>query len=197
MLTASLEDLGSLGKNWKWLVATGVLYIILGVIAFSMPVASTIGLTFALGIILLIGGGFHLVHAFQLRHHHGAPTRFLQSAIAIITGALMLRYPGGGMLALAMALSFYFFVSAAAQWLLFISVYPHSGSAWGLVSSVISFLLGVFIVVTFPFSAVWVPGLLLGIDLLFGGAAMIALAMSIRQPASTRRTSSGMHPSPA
>jgi uncharacterized membrane protein HdeD (DUF308 family) len=176
---ATFEDMSHLGKKWIWILLAGVVYLALGVFAFFMPVSSSVGLTFALAALLLVGGLVDLFHAFQLRQRHGALTRFLQSLLAIIAGALMLRYPGGGMLGLALILSFYFFFSAAFQTAVAFSIRPHKGWGWTLVSAVASLVLGVYIVATFPFSAFWVPGVLLGVNLIFSGSAMIGLALAV------------------
>jgi uncharacterized membrane protein HdeD (DUF308 family) len=168
----------NLSGEWGWILATGIAYVLLGAVALAMPVASTLGLTITLAAVLLVGGCLHLLQSIQVSRRDGASVRFVQSALAIITGGLILRYPEGGMLALALALSFYFFIGAAAQWILFTALRSEPGAGWGLLSAVTSLLLGVFVLATFPISAVWIPGTLLGIDLIFAGSAMIGLAWS-------------------
>lgn len=169
-----------LGHHWAWILVTGIIYIALGTFAFTMPIASTFGITMAIGVIAIIAGVVHLVQAIRLRKEVGTGTRFLQSFLSVIVGGLMLRWPEGGMFGLALLLSFYFFVSAATQWILFSAVKPIGGYVWGLLSSILTFCLGAFIIFTFPLSALWVPGALFGIDLFFAGAAMIGLALSVR-----------------
>ncbi len=93
----------------------------------------------------------------------------------------MFRYPDTGMLGISLALSFYFLLAATAKWIVYMSVRPAKGWGWGLASSMMSFALGVLIIVTFPFSALWVPGTLLGIDLIIAGAVMIGASFSVRK----------------
>ena len=128
----STQEIALLGQSWRWILAAGIIYVLLGAVAFSLPMASTLGLTFGLAALLLIGGLTHLIHAIKLRRRRGGGARFFQSFVAIVAGGLMLRYPGGGMVGLALALSFYFFISAAAQWILFTSIRPHPGWGWGV-----------------------------------------------------------------
>lgn len=171
------EDLHDLGRHWAWMLTAGIIYILLGILAFSLPVASTVGVTIGLAALLLVGGFVNLVHAVQLRHRNGSMARFLQAIVSIITGGLMFRYPEAGLLGLAIALSFYFFMSAGTQWVLSSSVPNQKGWNWGLTNALVSFFLGVFILFTFPVSALWLPGTLLGIDMIFGGVAMASLAV--------------------
>jgi aquaporin Z len=175
-LAVSEKEIAALGQHWGWILATGIVYVLLGFWAISLPVASTVGLTIGLAAVLIVGGIVRLVQAIRLRHRHGMALRFFQSALAIVVGGLMLRYPSGGMMFIALSLSFYFFTSAVTQWIFFSAAKPYQGRWWGIASSIVSFILGVFIILTFPFSALWVPGTFLGIDLIFAGAGMMGFS---------------------
>jgi len=193
--SASVEEMAHLGKGWIWFFVVGLIYVALGAAAFSMPVTSTVTLTFALSAMLIVGGIALLVQAIQLRHRHGAIARFLRSLITLVAGGLMFRYPGGGMLGIALLLSFYFFMSGAVQANIAFSLRPHRGWGWTLLSSACSFALGIYIVATFPFSAIWVPGLLLGVDLVVAGFAMIAFAFAAHSIARSENNGPSLRPS--
>jgi uncharacterized membrane protein HdeD (DUF308 family) len=51
---------------------------------------------------------------------------------------------------------------------------------WLVVNGVLDLLLAAIIIVALPGSAVWALGLLIGIDMLFGGSSLIAIAMKAR-----------------
>jgi uncharacterized membrane protein HdeD (DUF308 family) len=167
--------------QWVWVLISGMLLAFLGAIAFSLPVVSTIGVTYGLASVLIAGGIILFFHAVQLRHESGGVTRFFQSLLSLITGLIMVRYPDTGMMGISLALSFYFFLAATAKWIVYMSVRPARGWGWGIASSMASFALGVLIIVTFPFSALWIPGALLGIDLVVAGAAIMGASFSIRK----------------
>src|SRR5580698_10515007 len=95
------EDRRELGRHWVWTLAAGIVFMLLGVLAFSLPIASTISLTIGLGARLLVSGFVNLAHAVQLRHRQGAMARFFQAIVSIVTGGLMFRYPEAGMLGVA------------------------------------------------------------------------------------------------
>jgi uncharacterized membrane protein HdeD (DUF308 family) len=160
-------------KSWKWSFTIGLLIIVVGVFSITMPVVSTVGLTYGLATVLIISGVLHLIHSLKLKPVH--------SIVAIVIGLLMLRFPGQGMLGIAYALSFYFFIRAATLWLFFYYLTRNPYRTWGLLTAVLSFALGVFIILTFPFSALWIPGVVLGIDLIFSGTTMIGSAISTRK----------------
>ena len=170
-----------LGRHWGWMLVAGLAYIALGIFAFAMPVASTFGITIAVAAIFLVNGVIQLVQAIRLREQQGGAMRFFQSILAIAAGALVLFYPGIGMLGISLTLSFYFFISGAFQWMLAAAMGPDRARFWIFANSIASFVLGLFIVFTFPISALWVPGTLLGIDLLIGGASLIGFAFECRR----------------
>lgn len=174
------EELSRLGESWGWFLAAGIGYIIIGLIAVDWPVTSTVGLTFALGVLFVIGGLLYGIQTIQLRTHAGTGWRVFQSVAALAAGVLILRYPGSGMIGVAIAMAFYFFVSAAAKSVLAFGLRPLKGWGWALASAIASLGLGVYIVAAFPFSALWVPGLLLGIDLVVHGCGLIGFSSDLR-----------------
>ncbi|MGZ3745081.1 MAG: HdeD family acid-resistance protein [Pseudobdellovibrionaceae bacterium] len=178
----SLDEATSvLGRNWGWMFAAGVAYICLGVFALLVPTASTIGLTFALACLFIATGIIQFVHAVKLRHEQGGVMRFLQSLLAIVAGVLIFLYPGIGMYGISLTLSFYFFIGAAMHWILAQAIAPGRARMWVYLSAIASFALGFYIVFTFPISALWVPGTLLGIEFLFSGTGLVGLAWAIRK----------------
>ena len=54
------------------------------------------------------------------------------------------------------------------------------GWGWQLLYGVITFVLGVLVYRQWPVSGLWVIGMFVGIDLIFYGAAWIALAFQLR-----------------
>lgn len=174
------EHLARMGENWGWVFAAGIAYVILGIIALSWPVASTLGLTFVLGVLFIASGIIQGIHTIQFRKEAGTAWRLFQTVIALAAGILMLRYPGAGMLGVAIGMAFYFFVSAVAKFELAFGMKPHRGWGWALVSAIASLLLGIYMIATFPISALWVPGLILGIDLIVFGASLCGFSMDLK-----------------
>jgi uncharacterized membrane protein HdeD (DUF308 family) len=53
--------------------------------------------------------------------------------------------------------------------------------SWLLVAGIMDLLIAAVIIVGLPGSALWAVGLLVGINLLFGGATLIGMALAARQ----------------
>lgn len=175
-------DKRELGRNWGWILAAGISYVILGFAALNWPITSTVTLTFALGVLLVASGVIQAVHAIQLWDHVGSAWRVCQAIVAMAAGVLMLRFPGAGMVGIAIVMSFYFFLVASAKIVLASNMRSLDGWSWGWVvlSAGASFLLGIYTIVTLPLAALWVPGFLLGIDLVIQGASLIGASMDLR-----------------
>lgn len=165
--------------HWGGLSLCGAVFIVLGILCYAYPVASTVAVTYYLASFLLASGVIHLFHSLLMLGMKYSALRFLQALVPIAAGTLLIRYPGGGMEAVGLMLSFYFILSAAAQWIATRSL-PISKS-WGYTSAAASLLLGLSMIAAFPFAAYWMPGLLLGIDFVFFGANLISLAMVFRK----------------
>jgi uncharacterized membrane protein HdeD (DUF308 family) len=177
-----MDEISTLSKQRGWMILGGILFILFGAFSFSLPVAGTVSLTFALAAVLLASGIVHFIQAVKMHGSEGNFTRYFRAIVSALAGGLMFRYPIGGIMSIALGLSFYFFVSAASQWML--STRMRSHQTWIRANAILSFVLGVLMIISFPFSAMWVPGLLLGIELVFFGATMISLGVMLKPDSS-------------
>lgn len=175
------ERLSRAGKNWAWFLAVGIVFALTGLVAINWPVNSTVALTYALGILFAVSGILNTIQAIRLRKEEtGIGWQIFLSVISFSAGALMLKYPMSGLLGVAMTLTFYFFVSAAAKMVVAFGMRPISGWGWALTSAAASFIIGVYMIATFPISALWVPGLLLGLDFVVHGSSLIGFSFRLK-----------------
>jgi uncharacterized membrane protein HdeD (DUF308 family) len=174
------NSMETVGKDWGWVLAAGLALVVIGIIALNWPVSSTVGLTFALSVVLMASGMVHAIDAVQMRHKGGNAWRILHTVVAFAAGILMLRYPGAGMVGVAIAMTLYFFVSSAAKTQLALSLRPVRGWGWIMASAVCSAILGVYILATLPLAALWIPGFILGIDLIVYGASLVGISLDLK-----------------
>jgi uncharacterized membrane protein HdeD (DUF308 family) len=176
-----LERLDAVRRSRGWFIALGAALIILGILAVAVPFVATLATTMFLGWILIIGGVVHGVHALQSRTWQGFPWEVLSAAVYIAAGALLLAFPIAGTLTLTLVLAGFF---TAEGILKIVRAVQHRGMArWGflLFDGLITVALGVLIWTQWPAAAVWVIGLLVGVELLVGGMSMLLLATSVRR----------------
>lgn len=173
----ALVDFDVVRQNRRWFIGLGVAFVVLGVLAILMPFAASLVTTMFLGWLMLLGGVFQGIHAVQNRQW-GHSTWFIVSAvIQVVTGLLVVSFPLAGTLSLTLIFAAYFLAEGIIK---IVRAQQHRGMyAWGwlLFDGLLALALGAIILWSWPGTAVWVLGLLLGINLLFGGSSMLLLGL--------------------
>jgi uncharacterized membrane protein HdeD (DUF308 family) len=183
---AAAYDAGrSAGANQWVLYAVGIVSILGGVIAITMPLLGTLTAALAAGAALIASGLMGLFTAFRRHEGWHVAAAFALALLSIAVGAMILLQPFAGIVALTSLVIAWF----AASGLLRIWYGARSlrgGGGWMLALGVLSVSVALMLWFGLPFSATWILGVLLGVDLTIWGALMIALATRIAraEPAS-------------
>ena len=135
-----------LGRRWGWLLALGIVEIIAGGIAIAVPVIASLAAVAIFGAALLVTAILQLVHAFQVRAWPRSAWYGLGGLFYVIAGLLVVAYPLGGALTLAMLLGILFIADGTLRVAFGISVRPIVGWAWLVAGGVGSLLIGVILI---------------------------------------------------
>jgi uncharacterized membrane protein HdeD (DUF308 family) len=175
--------LAPLKAKWGWIVALGVVYVIAGVIALGSVVMATIASVYVVGIMMLIAGVFEVINAFQVKTWGRFFFWLILGALYIIAGFVAFDNPLLTAVWLTLILGAALVASGLVR--IFLGFNMQGGTPWGWVvaSGVITLLLGVIILIHWPFSSLYVLGIFLGVDLVFAGASWIGIGMGVRQMA--------------
>jgi len=170
--------------HWRLFLIEGIILVILGLIAIVIPPIATIAFTIIIGWLFLISGGVGLVTTFWMRHAPGFWWALLSAIIGIAAGIVLLAWPITGSLSLTLVLIAFFAVEGVATIMYAIEHRNQLSSrwVWMLISGIIDLILAGIIFAGLPGTAAWAIGLLVGINMLFGGAAMIGMALAARHP---------------
>ena len=172
-------------EHWGLFLAEGIILVILGVIAILLPPLATITFTIVIGWLFLISGIVGLATTFMMRQAPGFWWSLLSGILGVAAGIVLLIWPISGALSLTLLLSAFFIVEGVASIMYAIDHRNQLTGRWGwmLVSGVVDLILAGIIVAGLPGTAAWALGLLVGINMLFGGTAMIGMALAARHPA--------------
>ncbi|WP_345167221.1 HdeD family acid-resistance protein [Sphingomonas daechungensis] len=152
----------------------GLLFIVAGVVALSTPVHSTMLMTMFIGASLLIAGGAQIAHAFSKSWGSLILHIILGLAYALV-GAIFLFDPIGGAVVLTKFLAWLLLIQGVSQaWLAF-TARPAHNWGWLLVSGIVAFLAGLWLLMRWPIFAFTMPGFILGISLIFEGWAFLLM----------------------
>lgn len=163
-----------------WSIALSVLMILAGILAIVVPVAAGIAVTVFIGWLLVFSGAAHLVFAWHTRTTGGFIWELLLGIAYILVGAYVLSHPVAGLASLTLALAIYLFAKGILELVLSFRLRPMASSTWLLLDGVITLILAILIWRSWPSSAPWVIGTLVGISMLFSGVSRLMLSMGAR-----------------
>jgi uncharacterized membrane protein HdeD (DUF308 family) len=172
------------GRRWGWLLALGLVQIIAGVIAIAVPVIASLAAVGIFGAVLLVTGIMQLIHAFKVRALPRSAWSGLGGVLYVIAGLLVVAYPLGGALTLAIMIAILFIADGTLRTVFGMTVRPVPGWGWLVAAGIASILVGVILLLGWPGTALWATGLLLGVNLIFGGIMNTTLALNSRTSAS-------------
>jgi uncharacterized membrane protein HdeD (DUF308 family) len=184
---SSLRDtvFGELKKKWGWLLALGVLLIVLGTVGLWMSFAMTLATVIMFGALLMVGGVFQLLNAFQIKSWKSVLWHVLIALLYIAAGIVIFTDPVFASLSLTIALAWILIAVGLLRILMALQLRPASGWVWPLVSGVISILLGAMILAQWPTSGLWVIGLFVAIEMIVNGWSSVFIALAARKAAMT------------
>ncbi len=177
---------GAIHEHWALFLIEGIILVILGLAAIALPPIATLAFTIIIGWIFLISGVVGLFTTFWARHVPGFWWSLISAIIGIGAGVVLLLWPITGTLSLTLVLIAFFVIEGIVSIMYAIEHRNQLTGRWGwmLVSGIIDLILAGIIFAGLPGTAEWALGLLVGINMLFGGAALIAMALAARHPAS-------------
>ena len=164
-----------------WSLALSLLIILAGIAAIAMPWAAAVAVNILVGWLLVFSGAFHLVLAWQLRHHGVAIWEGLVGLLYAATGVFVLARPTIGLISLALALAAYLLAEGILELILYFRLHGVSGSGWFLFDGIVTVILAVMIWRLWPSGSAYVIGTLVGISMLFSGTARLMLTMTARR----------------
>ena len=162
----------------KWLLL-GVLSIVLGIVALSHSVLTSLAVTTFVGALVLISGIVQVIAGFG---DEGLWNKILSIGLGLlltILGISFLANPFSGTITLALLVTFFIGASGILR-LIFAWQMKDTPYFWMmLISGALSVFLAIYILMH-PQITIALLGILLGIELLFNGAGLIVLALFTR-----------------
>lgn len=174
----SSRGINEIRHSWGWFLAAGILLTLFGAFCIVANITATFATVLAFGWLLLVGGVVSLVQAFRVREWKGFFLFLLNALLRGFTGYLLIRYPAAGAVTLTLVLASFFIVGGLFR-AISSAVLELPRWGWSLFSGLVSVALGIMLLVQMPVSSVWFIGFALGVDMIFDGSSLIALAAAI------------------
>ncbi|MDP8299825.1 MAG: HdeD family acid-resistance protein [Candidatus Tantalella remota] len=164
-----------------WFLAAGILLIIVGMAAISVPFIFTIALEVLVGWVLVISGIIQVAHSFKALDAGRCIIRLIGGLIYLAVGAVFLFFPLQGVMTLTLILAFLFIFEGLMKIVISLQHRPESNWVWLLVSGLAGIVIAAIIWAGWPSTSSWVIGLLVGINMIFGGMSLIMLSASLHE----------------
>jgi len=169
-------------EHWKAFLFEGVVLALLGLAAMILPPLASLAVTIFLGWMFLISGIGGLVVTFWARHMPGFWWSLFSAALAVLAGMILLARPIQGVLTLTIVVGAYFLAEGVATIMYALEHRRELSERWSwlVIAGVVDIVIAFLVIAGLPGSAEWAIGLLVGINLLFGGTTLIGMALAAR-----------------
>jgi len=164
-----------------WSIVLSVLMIAAGILAICVPLIAGVAVTAIVGWLLIFSGLLHLAFAWRAGRAGGVLWELLLGIVYGAIGLYLLVSPVAGLASLTLAIALYLLLEGVLELVLSFQLRPAPGAGWLLVDGIVTLVLAVMIWSTWPSSAVWVVGTLVGISMFFSGITRLMLSVAVRR----------------
>ncbi len=176
------KEFQHLRSSWCWLFSLGILLVVCGTAALVVPavtIETSLAAMIVLGVSLMIGGIATIIASFWTGQSSRMLLQLLVGILYVVAGFVISDEPLRSAVMMAAFLAMLFIVLGIFRILAALVLrFPYWG--WALLNGVVTLLCGIVIFRHFSQSALWVIGILVGLELLFHGWTWIMLSLAIR-----------------
>ena len=171
--------------HWKAFLFEGIVLALLGLAAMIVPPLASLAVTIFLGWMFLLSGIVGLFATYWARQMPGFWWSLLSAALAILAGGILLAKPAQGVLTLTIVVGAYFLAEGVTTIMYALQHRKELSARWSwlVISGVMDLVIAFLVIAGLPGSAEWAIGLLVGINLVLGGASLIGMALAARNTA--------------
>ena len=169
------------GAGWGWILAYGVLSVLLGVAAFVWPFAATYAATVVIGAFFIAAGIVSIAAGVLGKGYEGKLYALGFGIVSLVIGLIMAFEPATGALSLTLLVAIWLGLRGAME--LVLGSRFERGRGLMIVLGIVNILLALYVLATLPFSSLTLPGFILGISFIFGGIAAISSALNHKKGA--------------
>ena len=167
-------------RHSLWYLVQGGVMVLAGILALVYPVASSFAVVLLLGWLLIISGIVQGISLFDARNVPHFWLQLVLVVLSVIVGVLFIRHRGEGLLVLTLLLLVYFMIEGISKVIFALTIRPFPNWGWVLASGLVGILVALYLWASLPVTAIWLLGVLLGIQLICEGAALGYLAWKVR-----------------
>jgi uncharacterized membrane protein HdeD (DUF308 family) len=172
----------SVRHHWVMFLIEGIALVVLGILAILAPQLASLAATVFFGWILLLSGAIGLIATLRARRAPGFVWSLISALLGIAAGVILLGWPVQGVFSLTAVLIAFLLIEGVVSILFALEHRRGLSGRWGwmLASGLLDIVLAAVLLAGLPGTALWALGLLIGINMIFGGWALIGMALASR-----------------
>jgi len=171
MFTNNKEMLEKFSKYSK---IYGIIFLLIGLAGMIYPTVMSLATAIFYGWLLMFSGIMMALHTWQTNRKDWLG--WLKSFIFFIVGAMIVIYPAAGVAALGLMFAVYFLMDAFASFTLAFELKPASMWWISLLNGILSVAIGLYFIIGWPISSIFLVGFLVGVSLFFDGIALLTMS---------------------
>jgi uncharacterized membrane protein HdeD (DUF308 family) len=167
---------------WVMFLVQGIIMMLLGAAAIIWPQISALAVDLFVGWMFLFSGLTGLVTMFFASSVAGFLWSLLTAALSLFVGVLLVWHPVEGVVTLTLVLIAFFIAEGIFQIAGAIQNRAAFPDSWGwlLMSGIADLVLAAMLISGWPSTAIWALGLIVGLNLITSGLAIVMVASGAR-----------------
>jgi uncharacterized membrane protein HdeD (DUF308 family) len=168
-------------ETTTWSIVLSVLMMITGVLAIVIPPVAGVTLTLMFGWLMIFAGVLHVGFAWSGDKASSIVGEILMAVLYGAIGLFMLARPAVGLASLTIALAAYLITKGILEGVMAFTLRPLPGTGWLLFDGILTVAIAVMIAGSWPASAAWAIGVLVGVTLFSSGLARLMVSAAVRR----------------
>ena len=178
---APIPVLGDLVHNWGWLLAQGILLVVLGTVGLGLTFFLTLATVFIFGVFLVIGGGVQIFQTFKCKGWGSILWHGLIAVLYLLAGLSIMGDPLAASALFTLLLAGALVGIGIVRLIMAFQVRGLKNWGWPLMGGIAAIVLGFMILARWPVSGIWLIGLFVAIEMIFSGWSYIFIALGARE----------------
>lgn len=172
----------ALERSWGWLLGLGLLFVILGSLGLWMVVGLTLVSVLFIGVLLLIAGVTQLIDVFGSKKWQwkGMTLHAVIAVLYLVCGGIFIYDPFLASTFITALIAWVLIVIGVVRISMGFALRASGGWGWLVLGGITAIILGVLILLQWPYSGLWVLGLFIAIELIMTGWSYIFIAFAIK-----------------
>lgn len=176
---ASIRE--TIRTKWGWFLFLGIIFLLGGFVAFISPFFATVVVTLVVAACLVLTGIIQLIQAWTVKSWGGFLWQLLIGLVLVIGGSAIYLNPVASAFAITLFAAAMFLAKGIFEIILGLQIRPYGAWGWIVAAGVLAILVGLMILMDYPFSGAYALGILAGVSLMFTGWSYIAVALAARR----------------